>query len=367
MPQSPTLRMMSSVPPPHSEDVTSTKETSLDERVSAYLASDSDASSSLDAHELIIRVEAAHDHNNPIGLVDYLLPSTRPVTPDGGVNFAMAALDAVIRSQRDAGDESGAERALNVQRRLVANLVHRSREAASMGAGGQSGHTTSISITMHELRRPLTIMSSYGQLLASGALGDLPENAMLAVDNIMASVDMMVRLVNSLAEISRLEDPDDLLVVEDLPIPELLAGALEHVGMEVQLHDTRVETEFPKEELLVRGDRRKLVLALTNLLSNAVKHTPTGASVKVAAVRKDGVIFISVGDRGPGLGREDPGHLFDKYYRSQEEKQRGLPGTGLGLYIVRTIMERHGGGVDAHPREGGGAEFELHLPASPPK
>src|SRR5205807_2043306 len=143
-----------------------------------------------------------------------------------------------------------------------------------------SSRGTSLSITMHELRRPLTILNSYSQLLSAGMLGTLPETAMVAIEGITASTQMMVRMVNALAELARLEDPDDRLLLEDLSAQDIIDGAVEHVGVEARLRGDQLETDVDAQ-VRVSGDRRRLVLALTNLIGNAVKHGPQGSSIEV--------------------------------------------------------------------------------------
>jgi len=241
--------------------------------------------------------------------------------------------------------------------KVTDNLVEQ-LEAGTAGARGPS-----LSITMHELRRPLTILSSYGQLLATGVLGPLPESAQVAIEGITASTEMMVRMVSALAEVSRLEDPDDRLILEEMDVEDLVSGSIEQIGMEAQLREIRLRRVVPSN-VQIRCDRRRMTLALTNLVGNAVKHSPTGSEVIIATAALNGSMQFTVTDQGPGFPAEDTAHLFDKYFRSVAERQRKVPGSGLGLFIVKTIAERHHGSVTAGIAAGGGAEFALTIPVS---
>ncbi|MBV8196334.1 MAG: HAMP domain-containing histidine kinase [Candidatus Dormibacteraeota bacterium] len=279
----------------------------------------------------------------------------------------IAAADAAAKEQHvdpesgralaiEAADELGV-----IARRLTGTCVAALRTQLATATSTSAASSSSLSITMHELRRPLTILSSYVQLLGTGMLGSLPESAAVALEGITASTEMMVRLVSAIAELARLEDPDDRLTFDDLDAAELVAAALEQVAMEAQLRGTKIETTAP-HRLRIRGDRRRLVLALTNLLGNAIKHGPAESTIEVTVRVEDGCARFAVRDHGAGFPEEDTPHLFDKYFRSVAERKRKVPGSGLGLYIVRTVSERHGGSVAARTIEGNGAEFEMILP-----
>jgi len=172
---------------------------------------------------------------------------------------------------------------------------------------------------------------------------------------------MMVRMVNALAELSRLEDPDDQLTLESMSLSELVTGSVETVSMEARLRDCAIDQTLTTDVTL-RGDRRRLTLALTNILGNAVKHAPNGSTIWVRGWEDDGRVHVSVRDEGPGFPPADAEHLFEKYYRSVAERHRKVPGSGLGLYIVRTVAERHNGTVTARSEPGRGAEFEFAVP-----
>lgn len=291
------------------------------------------------------RLEAAsHDIQAlAVAAVERAQASGQP--PEAVATLSGSALDEAGRLQGQLG--------LDVARRLEQRLLSATSES--------SAQSTSISVTMHELRRPLTILNSYGQLLATGMLGELPESALVAIEGITASTEMMVRMVNSLAELSRLEDPDDRMSLEQLTADDVVAGAVEPVALEARLRGTTVQADV-QPDVSLRGDRRRLVLALTNLIGNAVKHGPPDSVVEVTVRADESGVHFLVRDHGAGFPPEDAQRLFDKYYRSVAERHRKVPGSGLGLYIVRTVAQRHGGTVSARSVPDNGAEFEMIIP-----
>jgi signal transduction histidine kinase len=284
------------------------------------------------------------------------LAALRPATAKAAIE---AGLDA--ESQLSLALDAAEDLAI-VATRLSVTVARRLSQQISAMTTASSARGTSLSITMHELRRPLTILNSYGQLLSTGMLGPMPDTATVAIDGITASTEMMVRMVNALAELSRLEDPEDKLTIEPMGLSDLVAGATETVTMESKLRDCTVAQDVAPD-VTFRGDRRRLMLALTNILGNAVKHAPNGSTVTIRGWEQDDKIHIAVRDQGPGFAPEEADRLFEKYYRSVAERHRKVPGSGFGLYIVKTVAERHGGSVRARSELGRGAEFEMIVPA----
>jgi signal transduction histidine kinase len=290
------------------------------------------------------------------------------------LDTAMAELQALARSADAVAREqqldpttaralalAGGEELGVLTRQLTGEAMQLMRNRLNAATSASSARGSSLNITMHELRRPLTIMSSYAQLLSSGMLGSLPESASVAIEGVSASTEMMVRMVNALAELARLEDPDDELSLEEMDAADAATAAVEQLATEAELRGVRVETSA-QTGMRIRGERRRLVVAVVNLLSNAIKHSSEGSSVEVSVFGSDGSAHFVIRDHGPGFAPEDGPHLFDKYFRSVTERQRKVPGSGLGLYIVRTVAERHGGGVAARTVAGNGAEFEMIVP-----
>ena len=246
----------------------------------------------------------------------------KPFELDQRVEKALLHLAAMRPATAKAADEAGldsesqlslaldaAEDLATIATRLSVVVTRRLAQQISAMNTSSSARGTSLSITMHELRRPLTILNSYGQLLSTGMLGQMPDTATVAIDGITASTEMMVRMVNALAELSRLEDPDDKLTYEPIGLAELISGGVETVSMEAKLRDCKVAQDV-SPELTFRGDRRRLTLALTNILGNAVKHSPDGSTITVRGWEQDHHVHITVRDQGPGFAARGRGQAL---------------------------------------------------------
>lgn len=163
----------------------------------------------------------------------------------------------------------------------------------------------------------------------------------------------MTTLIGDLVELAR-DDPSAVPAAE----PVELAAVVSQSVTRVRRRAGTVQFVVRTEPWWVTGDPAALERALTNLLDNAVKWSPEGGQVTVELAR--GTVLVS--DQGSGISEDDLPHVFDRFYRSAES--RGMPGSGLGLSIVKAVAERHGGGVRADAAPGGGAAIWLHLPGS---
>jgi signal transduction histidine kinase len=127
--------------------------------------------------------------------------------------------------------------------------------------------------------------------------------------------------------------------------------------------DVRVRAAVTHPLPAIRGDRERLRQVLTNLIDNAVKYSPEGEEVEVTARPDNGVVSISVSDRGPGIPHDQHRLIFEKFGRA-DVAGSSKPGTGLGLFIARSIVEAHGGSLDVRSRPDAGATFTLKLPCA---
>jgi len=252
--------------------------------------------------------------NRPQGAADRLDKALLQLTALGQATATVADEERLPSGARFSLFQDLHEGLTGVAHRLSTRVARDLSEQVNAQAAAARG--PSLSITMHELRRPLTILSSYGQLLATGVLGTMPDSAQVAIEGISASTEMMVRMVNALAEVSRLEDPDDTLSLEDLTVDDIVSAAIEHVGMEAHLRRVALRRDIPKDAVL-EGDRRRLALALTNIVSNAVKHSPDESEVSITSrVANDRAHFI-VRAQGPG---------FPVCHRATAQDSRQWPG-----------------------------------------
>jgi two-component system sensor histidine kinase MprB len=203
----------------------------------------------------------------------------------------------------------------------------------------------------HELRTPLTSLRTNLELLARGQPTDPAERQQVLVE-LVGQMERLSTLVADLIDLAR--DEQATLPIEDVRLDEVVADAI----TDVRGRYPHVRFEATLEEAAVRGARSRIARAVTNLLDNAGKWSPAGGVVEVTVQGGE----VSVRDHGPGVAPEDAPRVFDRFWRASNA--RALPGSGLGLSIVKDVAESHGGSVSVEHAMGGGARFRLRLAAS---
>jgi two-component system, OmpR family, sensor histidine kinase MprB len=203
----------------------------------------------------------------------------------------------------------------------------------------------------HELRTPLTSLRTNLELLARGQPTD-PEERQQVLVELVGQIERLSTLVGDLIDLAR--DEEATLPIEDVRLDEVVGEAI----TDMRGRYPQVRFDAVLEETTVRGVRPRIARAVTNLLDNAGKWSPASGVVEVSVHEGE----VSVRDHGPGVAPEDAARVFDRFWRASNA--RSLPGSGLGLSIVKDVAESHGGSVTLEQATGGGARFRLRLATS---
>ncbi|MEU3611094.1 HAMP domain-containing sensor histidine kinase [Streptomyces sp. NPDC006872] len=207
----------------------------------------------------------------------------------------------------------------------------------------------------HELRTPLSAIRGYLQLLEQGMLVE-PGERRRAWDRMNGEVDRMGRLVDELLTLARLDQRPELRL-RNVDVSRLVRDAAQDLRAQQPGRPVTVEADGA---VLVWADESGLRQVLGNLVANVRTHTAADVPVRLALERADGVVRLSVEDKGPGLGAEDAARVFDRFFRAG-----GGAGSGLGLAIVQGAVRAHGGEVSVRTAPGEGLEVAVTLPARP--
>jgi signal transduction histidine kinase len=207
----------------------------------------------------------------------------------------------------------------------------------------------------YELRTPLTTIIGYSELLERGAEG-LGERARGHVAAVRAAATHLARSIDNVLDMAEIGAGEMALDIEDVDVGALLGAAAQRWGRQAEDTQVQVTIAVDADSGLIRGDVRRLGQVLDHLTSNAIRHTPPGGTVSLSAKRALGEIRIQVADTGRGIPFHVQAHIFDRF----GGHERGGP--GLGLALVKAIVELHGGWVALESEPGAGAAFTCHLP-----
>lgn len=218
-----------------------------------------------------------------------------------------------------------------------------------------------VSTVSHELRTPLTSIRGSLGLLIGGVGGEVSERASSLLQIACDNTDRLVRLINDMLDVDKIESGRLTLRYADLDLVELVQRAMESNSSFAAKHQVSFELTTSPQSARVMGDDDRLTQVIDNLLSNAAKYAE-GSGVVQISIEGDGEHWrVAVSDRGPGIPAEFRGRVFTRFSQADSSSSRRKSGTGLGLSIVRSIVEMHGGKVGYESREGGGTVFFFTL------
>jgi signal transduction histidine kinase len=217
-----------------------------------------------------------------------------------------------------------------------------------------------VSMVAHELQTPLASIKTQAETLLTQQHRLDQETRSALVDGIHRSAASLTDLVQDFAAVNRIENNQFSYHFDRLDLADLVKEGVDLFPVDPRRYPMRVRVEAG---LVVRGDRRRLQQALLNLLNNAVKYSPRGGNIAViAAPTKEGEAKVSVHDEGIGIRAEDIPKLFNKFTRLFDKRAMNIGGSGLGLFITRSIVEAHGGHMTVESEWGKGSAFSFVLP-----
>ena len=216
----------------------------------------------------------------------------------------------------------------------------------------------------HELRTPLSAILGWARMLRLGQLS--PENTEKALDTIERNARAQAQLVDDLLDVSRIITGKLRMDVRPADPGSFIDAAVESVRPAAEAKGVRIQKVMDTGAVSIPGDPVRLQQIVWNLLSNAIKFTPRGGHVQIRSERVNSHLEIVVSDTGQGISADFLPHVFDRFRQADQKTSRQHGGMGLGLAIVRHLVELHGGMVSAtSPGEGQGATFTVKLPITP--
>jgi signal transduction histidine kinase len=268
--------------------------------------------------------------------------------------------DLTARAREDGGDEVAAlARAFN-------QMTHDLQQRAAQLEAADRTRRLLLADVSHELMTPLTGMRGYLETLSLHAQSLDPDTRERYLSIIRDETQRVEHIVGDLLDLSRLEGGGEAFDAQDVPLEDLFGRVLARHGRDAGQKGVALTASIAPGAEIVTGDPMRLEQALQNLAANALRHTPREGSVAFDAAIEDGAVVITVRDTGSGIAPEHLPHVFDRFYKVDPSRAGQAGGSGLGLSIVKAIVERHGGSVTADSRPGGGTTFRLKFPPDRP-
>ena len=239
--------------------------------------------------------------------------------------------------------------------------VKNERKRVEKGEGANTLKRQLVSALAHDIKSPLGVIVGYAETIAS-RLGNRPENRenLDALQRIQDSAERIVKLVTGFLDASKVESGKMEVVRQPMQVNRLIREVCRQQMRDVRIKNLSLTMDLDDHLPVIVGDEAQIERVLWNLVGNAVKFTPAGGEITVTSGVENGLVRIGVKNTGMGIPKEDLPLLFSEFRRLKGSAK--IEGTGLGLFIVKTITEAHGGKVAVESEEGKGAAFSVSLP-----
>ncbi len=226
-----------------------------------------------------------------------------------------------------------------------------------------------IALAGHELKTPLTVISSFNEMIVAGEMGTVSTEAMEATQLMQEKLSDLNRLVENILDMSRAEQGMLELLLEERNLSEIVHDVVAKRDAAVTRRVVTLSVSLPSDPMIARVDARRIEHAVLSLVDNALRFTPDGGSIRVELEREGEKGLISVRDTGIGISSTDQHRIFEKAFQPDDVMHHssgrfafGSRGFGLGLALCKAIVDAHGGEVRLHSRPGSGSRFSICLP-----
>lgn len=217
-------------------------------------------------------------------------------------------------------------------------------------------------IVSHDLRTPMTSMKGFADMLA--IVGDMNEKQKYFIEKILSGIVQMTKLVDNIQDAGRYDPETGFYELSRSPcdLCELVTRIANNHLIPAEKQELSLVVDTAPDVPIVNVDQTMVERAVTNLVDNAIKYTPNGRAVSIGVHRVDNQVIISVRDNGLGISPENQKLLFERHFRIARHEHRSIKGSGLGLFIVRSVAQRHGGRAWIESVDGAGSTFFMSIP-----
>ena len=219
-------------------------------------------------------------------------------------------------------------------------------------------------IVAHDLRSPLTSIQGFASMLESGSVGDMNDRQTYFANKILSGIEQLTNLVDNFQDAGRFDPETGFYEMErsQCDLIDLAQSIIQSHILPAEKQELNITGSFGDDVPIIYADANMLERALTNLVDNAIKYTPNGSYVEVGVHKRNEDVVLSVHDNGYGISAENQELLFQRHVRVRRKEHKRVKGSGLGLFIVRSVARRHGGEAWVESEEGAGSTFYIRVP-----
>jgi len=219
-----------------------------------------------------------------------------------------------------------------------------------------------VDMVSHELRSPLSSIRQKLSLMVDGFIGEINDEQKQIVNRVQHRIDGLIGMISNLLDLSRIEAGRLVQQKERIALPEVIDEVVELMAQEAEEKGLKFEVTIDAQLFSIHADRQSIETVITNLLSNALKYNREGGRVSISAQNRGEFIELKVADTGVGVSKENLPRIFDRFYRIRSDYTRKVIGSGIGLPLVKAIIEAHFGTITVESKPGKGTTFTVLLP-----
>lgn len=224
--------------------------------------------------------------------------------------------------------------------------------------------TDFVSSVSHELRTPLTSIKGYASILLAEKLGQLPPEVKARLEKINRHSDELTHMINDLLDIAHIESGKIIMKRQSYEIKAIVEKILDLFSLQLKEKQISAQLNIDASCQNIFADSRQIERVFINLIGNAMKFTPAQGTISISARNVDGQVQVDVADSGCGIPEEAQGHIFEEFYRVDNSINDQVKGSGLGLSLVKQIIQAHGGKIWLNSKENQGTTFSFTMPQS---